>query len=359
MQRGLIFLLLLFIFSACVEWYDPQIEPRESLLVVEGLLTNREGSHLIKISRSRSYNDEPGFQPESFARVFVTNEIGQRIFFEEWEPGHYYSSEQVSARVSSRYVLTIETRDGDIYESSPQTLMPQILVDSLEVSYETRETLGRDGDGEIIVTQDQGVAVYANIHGHGNSVPMIRFETVLLVQYILAEYKKGPMDDPDLFFCRVKRPLDQTVNIPLPQMGLETSSSLFHQVGFVNSTFAIQTVDTLYLRNVHRRMVILRQYTLNQDSYLFYRELKKQLESEGKLFDPVASQLRGNISCVSDPGKQALGLFEVSYFDTKTFLLSPEPLSPSNLWVRKIHDLDHLPDFEEHWEAIPDYWILY
>jgi len=34
--------------------------------------------------------------------------------------------------------------------------------------------------------------------------------------------------------------------------------------------------------------------------------------SEGKLFDPVSAQLIGNIKCITDPVRKAIGFFEAS-----------------------------------------------
>jgi hypothetical protein len=56
----------------------------------------------------------------------------------------------------------------------------------------------------------------------------------------------------------------------------------------------------------------LSQYTLNRETYLYYKSLYGQIQSEGKLFDPVAAQLNGNIKCITDPEKKTIGFFEAS-----------------------------------------------
>jgi hypothetical protein len=40
--------------------------------------------------------------------------------------------------------------------------------------------------------------------------------------------------------------------------------------------------------------------------------MNAQLLSEGKMFDPIATQLVGNIKCVTDPNKKTFGFFETS-----------------------------------------------
>lgn len=63
---------------------------------------------------------------------------------------------------------------------------------------------------------------------------------------------------------------------------------------------------------INHRILYLNQYTINNDTYLYYKSLDEQMQSEGKLFDPVASQLTGNIKCITDAGKKAIGFFEAS-----------------------------------------------
>ena len=38
----------------------------------------------------------------------------------------------------------------------------------------------------------------------------------------------------------------------------------------------------------------------------------KQLTTSGKIFDPISSQLKGNLSCINNPSEKVLGFFEAS-----------------------------------------------
>lgn len=75
------------------------------------------------------------------------------------------------------------------------------------------------------------------------------------------------------------------------------------------------------------------------------------------MFDPVATQLYGNIKCVTSEDTIALGLFEVSGKASSTFALNPEPFREENIFFVKTHDLDHLPGHECFLETIPPLWI--
>jgi hypothetical protein len=338
-----------------VEWFDPEIPPTSGYIAIEGLFTNREGSHQIKLSRSVSHGSEFTFNPVTSATVYIEDSFGNRIDFTEQDHGRYLTLQDAVGVVGGSYTLTIETAEGEVYRSDPQVMEPPIVVDSMEVAWEVKEIYAAGNDGETTLQQVEGVDLFAEVHSNNNSFPKVRFETILLVQYVLSEYG----EDPDFLFCRVKKNIDENVNITLLPQGTSSGSAVYHNVGFVKRVFPINPPEFLLFRGINRRIVILRQYSLNQESYSYYKELRNQLEAEGTLFDPMPSQLKGNIRCVTDPSKKALGFFEVSSIHSESFVLSNEPLRPDNLSVRRVDDLDHLADFDSSWELLPEYWILF
>ena len=68
-----------------------------------------------------------------------------------------------------------------------------------------------------------------------------------------------------------------------------------------------------------------KQYTINEDTYNFYEEANSQLAASGKLFDPITTQLYGNMECTSDPSRIVLGLFEVSSVTQAAFVITKSP----------------------------------
>ncbi len=81
---------------------------------------------------------------------------------------------------------------------------------------------------------------------------------------------------------------------------------------------------------------IIDEYELNEDTYNYYTKLNSQLDANGKIFDPVYEQTKGNIKCISNPDIIVLGNFEISshkeyrYFlnyrrESQTFTLKQIP----------------------------------
>jgi hypothetical protein len=53
-------------------------------------------------------------------------------------------------------------------------------------------------------------------------------------------------------------------------------------------------------------------YSISPQTYLYYKKIQDFLTDDSKIFDPMPSQITGNIKCVSDTNKVVLGNFEVA-----------------------------------------------
>jgi len=85
-----------------------------------------------------------------------------------------------------------------------------------------------------------------------------------------------------------------------------------------------------------------KQYTVNDDTYNFYKEANAQLAASGKLFDPISSQLYGNMKCTSDPSKLVLGLFEVSSEVSSAYVIGGT-LAYHKVFLKKVPYVDIAP----------------
>jgi hypothetical protein len=74
---GLGFLLGL---GACIEIFDPEIDPQAEVLVVESLLTDQWGPHWVKLSMAVPYDEGIQSRPVSNAQVYVADQNGNAAF---------------------------------------------------------------------------------------------------------------------------------------------------------------------------------------------------------------------------------------------------------------------------------------
>jgi hypothetical protein len=90
-------------------------------------------------------------------------------------------------------------------------------------------------------------------------------------------------------------------------------------------------------------MLVIEQYGTSKESYDFHQKLNNQFAATGSLFDPVQTQVFGNVLCKSDPTKIVYGYFDLnSYAQYRYFF--PEPTTKGELIIKQIFRFPDLPD---------------
>lgn len=99
---------------------------------------------------------------------------------------------------------------------------------------------------------------------------------------------------------------------------------------------------------------ICHQYAISRESYEFYSELNGQLSAEGKLFDPLYTQVRGNLRCISDPGREILGNFEISSMREHRFFVMYQ--GKEKYLMKKIPWFYAIPSSGSMADETPEWW---
>ena len=115
MKFKLVIILLVFIgFNSCIEPFNATVgDSASSLLVVDGLISNNNAVHTIKLTRSVANIDEDVI-PVTHAFVAIEDDFGERAVLKEMDSG-IYKTDTVSFRgITGRtYTLYIKTIEGN------------------------------------------------------------------------------------------------------------------------------------------------------------------------------------------------------------------------------------------------------
>jgi hypothetical protein len=84
----------------------------------------------------------------------------------------------------------------------------------------------------------------------------------------------------------------------------------------------------------YRYSVLVRQYALTKDAFEFWRIMQKNTQNLGTLFDPLPSQLKSNLHCLSDPEEQVIGYVSAGEYTQKRIFISKEDLPIEFLYNR-------------------------
>ena len=333
---------IIIICTLLVSCYDPYttgVDSDEKILVVDGMISNETASYKVSLSYAMPFYSDDAFQPVHSAMVTVSDDLGNSFNFSDNGNGDYLSdSLEFTGQPGRSYTLHIETIEGETFESVPQKLIKEYYPDTVYAEADYQETISRFN--EIIVTV-RGANIMADITSETDSLPRFRFTSDLVRQYFYVKNIPPPDFDPPLylFYCWETDDISKDVNLSGNEYSLNKSSvsrqgvyfiddrtyveGRVYELGSLEPDLSYRGIATPYrsIYNVSHRILYLNQYSLNAETYTYYKSMDAQLRSEGKLFDPIAVQLTGNISCTSDPEKKVYGFFEASGVSRTSYII--------------------------------------
>ena len=343
------------LLSACQEEYRATLDNAEPLLVVEGLITDQPGPHAVKLTRTVKFQEDFAPQRVSGASIKITGTDGSVVFLHENQPGIYLTPYDFSGAIGESYELFITTAEGEEYQSAPQEILPPLSIDSVfgqlgqEVFYNHSSV-----SNNVYTSTIDGTNTFVQTSGSVEQPARYRFISDLYLQYIII-YQNG-MAAETYDYCWVKKTINDQLGTDIGNPNSLPQAT--DKVGFVirnRNDFVYYGINA-QLYDMHRVM-INKIYTLNEDSYLFHKAKNEQLGDEGRFFDPIASQLPGNIQCTSDPSKRVLGLFEASSEFVMTYKVIAD-FFENNVTIDFIGDLDTIPRSGCLYEQFPDHWLF-
>lgn len=265
------FFILAIAGLSCEDPIDIELPSGEPNVVVEGWVTDQPGPYRVKLSKTLPF-DSPDTNPRiSGAAVsIIVNGSRTYILVEDADhPGEYITdSLELRGAVGSSYRLVVETEDK-IITSTSEIMNPSPPFDTLQYSYIQNifipETFSFTS-GYLVTGFVNDAAERSDYYRWKvieNGLAYDRAEDLILIT--------------DRFF-NGKR------------FGFEVSGILF------------QSSDT----------VTIQQYSLNENSFDFLRNLNIQAIGLGRSTSTPPSQVRGNLRNINDGDETILGYFGVS-----------------------------------------------
>ncbi len=306
-------MVLMLQFSACQELYDPKLEIDKKYLVVQGLLPD-DGPGQVILSYASVFGQARHRTPVFGAIVHIETGQGEMVLLDGWADGYYYTPYSFRGEVGETYILHVETPDGFSYRSRPQTIEPPIEIASVDAATGTDYQYFHSHVSDRVFQREiEGTHVYIEPANSPLQSIQYRFISNLYLQYTIST--GGGMAPPIIDYCWQNREITNLVRRDVSHEETNRLRTAFiprygHQMHHFN--FPQRDYES-------HRMVILRLFSLNKDSYAYYMARHTQLSDAGKIFDPIAAQIPGNMYCVNDEDQLVFGLFEASAVTEKAF----------------------------------------
>jgi hypothetical protein len=349
-----------FLFS-CKEPYDQDIETNLKVLVVEGLITDSVGINYVKLSNAIPYDSSSSTSYQRKAIVYITDNANNNYYFDEKNAGVYMPRNANFKGISGNtYILHVITKDGYNYISTPQTILPTILPTKFHNEFIKKDEIFYDAYGAAEKITRDYYSLKLNFKSNDNTAPRFRFSTSQCIQYLIS--KQLNMDAYIYFYCWYTTSSSNNLNFTSEKYPVVLSEVNNYPVEefYKNSKIMVNDMDiktysyadTLIETYIMNRILRIRQYRINEDAYQYYKGIANQSADEGKIFDPVATQLYGNMKCTTDSSKLVLGLFETSSVTTYSF-----SIGGYSYVTKQIPNLYPPKSKGFMIDTIPDFWI--
>jgi len=285
--------ILIILLAGCKERFEPPaIATNTNYLVVEGLLNAGQGPTNITLSRTAKLVDSVYFKPERNAVVTVEGSDNSTYPLLESGSGSYMAG-QLLLKPNTTYRLHIKTKDGKEYASDYVAVKRTPEIDSISWKQDAN-----------------GVQLYANTHDPQNSTVYYKWD--------YEETWEIHSPYPPSF-----RYIGNGTVLYAPNQNKEICWKYNQSTNIIIGSSAklqsdvIHESPLLFIAAQHEKLgvrysMLVKQYALDKKAYAFYQVMKKNTESLGSIFDAQPSELRGNLSCLSNPDEPVIGYIQAS-----------------------------------------------
>jgi hypothetical protein len=300
--RYILFSVIWLLSGSCVTQFIPETDERQEILVVEGLITDQPGINTVKLTKSRPLADKRPAYPYRGCTLTITDDLENIYSLTEIAAGIYVTdSSQFQGIQGRKYKLVIRTNDqfpvNYSYESLPMEMKPVPPIDSLFYEKITiKET-------EKLEPIEQGCQIYLNTYDPAGICKYYRWDYI------------------------------ETWKFQLPYSVLNSVCWVTNKSGTINikkaSVMAQERITRYplnFISNLTDRLnvkysIMVNQYSLNEDEYIYWERLQNISEEVGSLYDITPASIPGNIFCTTDANEKVLGYFSVSARSTKRFFI--------------------------------------
>lgn len=308
----LLFCYVVLLFSNCVQEFDPPRQGYENLLVVEAFLSNDQSPFEVKLSRSVPI-DTSIFVAEQGAAVTLSSNQGEQFELQESSPGIYSAGSPLDAQVGVGYQLHIQTRNGKQYISDEVTMRATPPIEQVSWQFEEKPGTGKKGVQVYVdafdPTGDSKYYLWSWDETWEFTTPFDSYLDYVDEEIVLREE-------------RINRcwKFDRSTSIDIATTKNLTEDRV--------SKYPLHYVDDESDRLGKRYSILVKQYSLSEQAYNYWKELQKITENLGTLFDPQPSTVVGNIHSQNDDQEIVLGYFDASTVSEKRIFITRGELPP-------------------------------
>jgi hypothetical protein len=306
--RYLIFLFTTLATAGCLEPYPPPGGTGNvNHLVVEGFVNTKDNTATIALTRTAILSTSENPAKETGADVKLEDEQGFVGTIPESEPGVYRKTGLLLDR-QKKYRLYIKTSsENKEYRSDYIQFKQAPSIDS--ISY---------------ITASDGLTINVNTHDREGATRYYRWKYIETWEYNSEYHSSFKFSGNDV----VVRPVEESL---YTCWKTENSNNIFisstsRLTEDIVTNFPLVHIDKGSIKLSVKYSILVRQLALSEQAFFYWQNLQKTTESLGGLFDPLPSEISGNIYCVTNPEEPVIGFFSGGSIEEKRVFISHSQL---------------------------------
>jgi hypothetical protein len=286
----LLYALAAFLFSSCLDPYSPPATSGDvDLLVVDGFLSVTSSSVAVRLSHAVALDDSSVPPAERNANVRLEETDGGSVVLSGDANGNYTAA-GLTIDASKKYRVHIQTLDGKEYFSDYVDVLKTPEIDSVTWR-----------------PSDKDLTLYVNTHDDAGQSKYYLWNYVETYEYA-APYPAGyQVKNGEAVYLSVDERVDICWKTNLSTTILVTSSERL-STDLIRD-FPLVVIPAGSTKISRRYSLLVNQRTLSKEAYTFWTQLQKTTESLGGLFDPMPSQVVGNVHSATSVTEPVLGFF--------------------------------------------------
>ena len=349
MSKAIIyFSFLLILLSSCEEYYTPSIDPVDHQLIVEAMITNDPSLNFVHLTNTRNFYDEQPAAVVTGANVELVEINGIVIKGIENVWGYFYFN--IVPVAGRNYKLRISL-NKDIYESEVVTMPPLPTITNLYSEQVVKKIYATDGSGVPVASEIKGREMYIDAP-ITNTISYYRFNVRSILEWIYSPPAKNGPPPPPIYGWQSNYESNE-FNLAGPKKFSQIGKIEMHPLLMLayNADYYLHS-DTLISNGW---ILIIDQYGTTKGSFEYHEKLNSQFAADGSLFDPIQTQIYGNIKCITDPTKTVYGYFDMNSYQQYRYYY--DMAGPgAQLILRQLFRYPNIPDLGRSVGWPPDWW---
>ncbi|WP_143959353.1 DUF4249 family protein [Litoribacter populi] len=316
----IIYFLVAFSFSACIDEVPIQMDQWEKKLVVDGWLSNDPNLTYIKVYYAQPFQSgqfNRNITTPSISKIYVESETGgEEIEFEFVEQlasgsGRFLPKDTFEFRYEEKYRLNFFLEDNSHYQSPWQNVVQPPNISEVKEEVGTKLEFRQPVFGAPFPQNVVSVDINAVFEQQENGPAGYYFKTSGIEEV----YTRSNCEYC-VCTCYIHYDILNTqINI------VEHPENLSEATG---------TITTLPMTRLGKFFLEVGAYGLNEEQTKLMQQIYTQQSNTGTIFDPMPFRIQGNIRNLDDDNEEVLGTFSTASFTEGSMIVDRLRLYETN-----------------------------